>query len=155
MAILREMDAISGKHAKAYVTINGQVEELFYAKSLEATIEKTKVDVPVLGKTNTPQRGAGWTGSGTLTVYYLTSKFRQLMRDYINTGQDFWFELMVVNEQPGSSTGKQTVFLKGCNLDSVIAARFDASSDDMLEEELPFTFHGYDVKDQFTPITGA
>lgn len=155
MAILREMDAISGKHAKAYVTINGQVEELFYAKSLEATIEKTKVDVPVLGKTNTPQRGAGWTGSGTLTVYYLTSKFRQLMRDYINTGQDFWFELMVVNEQPGSSTGKQTVFLKGCNLDSVIAARFDASSDDMLEEELPFTFHGYEVKDQFTPITGA
>lgn len=155
MAFFREMDAISGKQAKAYATINGQVEELFYAKSLEATIEKNKVDVPVLGKTNTPQRGAGWSGSGTLTVYYVTSKFRQLMRDYIKTGQDFWFDLMITNEQPGSSTGKQTTRLIGCNLDSVIAARFDASSDDMLEEELPFTFHDFDIDTPFKTITGA
>ncbi|MBN2980113.1 phage tail tube protein [Cohnella algarum] len=155
MAFFRESDAISGKHAKAYATIDGQVEELFYARSLEATIEKNKVDVPILGKTNTPQRSAGWSGSGTLTVYYVTSKFRQLMRQYIQTGQDFWFDLMVTNEQPGSSTGKQTVFLKNCNLDSVIAARFDATSDDMLEEEMPFTFSDYDIKDQFNTITGA
>lgn len=151
----RESDAISGKQAKAFATINGRVEELFYAKSLEATIEKNKVDVPVLGKTNTPQRSAGWSGTGTLTVYYVTSVFRQLMRTYIQTGQDFWFDLMIVNEQPGSSTGKQTTFLKGCNLDSVSAAQFDATSDDMLEEELPFTFNDYDVKDQFNTITGA
>jgi hypothetical protein len=155
MAFFREGDAISGKHAKAYVTINGRTEELFYAKSLEATIEKNKVDVPVLGKTNTPQRSAGWSGTGTLTVYYVTSTFRQLMRTYVKTGQDFWFDLMVVNEQPGSSTGKQTTKLLGCNLDSVIAARFDATSDDMLEEELPFTFHDFDMDDQFNTITGA
>ncbi|HIW31938.1 MAG TPA: phage tail tube protein [Candidatus Paenibacillus intestinavium] len=155
MTFFKEADAISGKQAKAFATINGRVEELFYAKSLEATIEKNKVDVPVLGKTNTPQRSAGWSGSGSLTVYYVTSVFRQLMRTYIQTGQDFWFDLMIVNEQPGSSTGKQTTFLKGCNLDSVIAARFDATSDDMLEEELPFTFNDYDIKDQFKTITGA
>lgn len=151
----RESDAISGKMATAYATINGRVEELFYAKSLEATIEKKKVDVPVLGKTNTPQRSQGWSGSGTLTVYYVTSMFRQLMRKYIQTGQDFWFDLLVTNEQPGSSTGKQTTILKGCNLDSVIATRFDATSDDMLDEELPFTFHDYDIQDQFNSISGA
>ena len=75
---LRENDTISGKMAKAYIIINNQVEELFYAKSLEATIEKNKVDVPVLGRTNTPQRSAGWSGSGTLTIYYVTSLFRRL-----------------------------------------------------------------------------
>lgn len=155
MAFFRETDAISGKQAKAYATIDGKLEELFYAKSLEATIEKNKVDVPVLGRTNTPQRSAGWTGSGTLTVYYVTSQFRQLMRRYIQTGQDFWFDLMIVNEQPGSSTGKQTTFLKNCNLDSITAAQFDASSDDMLEEELPFTFSDFDMKDQFNSISGS
>jgi len=155
MTYFRETDAISGKQAKAYVTINGRVEELFYAKSIEATIEKNKVDVPVLGKANTPQRSAGWSGSGTLTMYYVTSTFRQLMRNYIKTGQDFWFDLMVTNEQPGSSTGRQTTTLKGCNLDSVIAARFDAASDDMLEEELPFTFHDFELDEQFNTITGA
>lgn len=155
MAFFRESDAISGKQARAYATINGRVEELFYAKSLEATIEKNKVDVPVLGKTNTPQRSAGWSGTGTLTIYYVTSLFRQLMRDYVKTGRDFWFDLQVINEQPGSSTGKQTVLLLGCNLDSVSAAQFDATSDDMLEEELPFTFSDYDILEHFNTITGA
>ncbi|KZS45701.1 phage portal protein [Paenibacillus glucanolyticus] len=154
MAFFREQDAISGKYAKAYATIDGRVLELFYAKSLESTIEKNKVDVPVLGKTNTPQRSAGWVGTGTMTVYYVSSVFRQLMRKYIQTGEDFWFDLMVTNEQPGSSTGKQTAMLIGCNVDSVVAAQFDATSDDMLEEEIPFTFHDYDIQDQFSEITG-
>lgn len=155
MPFFRETDAISGKMAKAYATIDGRVEELFYAKALESTIEKNKVDVPVLGKTNTPQRSSGWSGTGTMTVYYVTSKFRQLVRDYIKTGKDFWFDLMVINEQPGSSTGKQTAILKNCNVDSVVAAQFDASSDDMMEEEIPFTFNDYDLQDQFNEITGA
>jgi Protein of unknown function (DUF2001). len=155
MAVFRETDAISGKQAKAYAVIDGQMEELFYAKSLEATIEKNKVDVPVLGKTNTPQRSAGWSGSGTLTIYYVTSKFRKLMSDYVKTGRDFWFDLQITNEDPGSSAGRQTVVLRNCNLDSVSAAQFDASSDDMLEEELPFTFSDYDLLDEFNTISGA
>lgn len=155
MAYFKETDAISGKQAKAYITINGLREELFYAKTLEATIEKNKVDVPVLGKTNTPKRSAGWSGSGTLTVYYVTSKFRQLMRDYVKTGKDFWFDLMVTNEQPDSTVGNQTTVLKGCNLDSISAAQFDAGSDDMMEEEMPFTFNDYEIQTLFTPPTGG
>ncbi|MBB6632760.1 phage tail tube protein [Cohnella thailandensis] len=155
MAFMRESDAISGKQAKAYATINGRVEELFYAKSIEATIEKNKVDVPVLGKTNTGSRSAGWKGSGTLTVYYVTSVFRQLMRNFVKTGQDFWFDLQITNEEPNSGSGKQTAMLMGCNLDSIIAAKFDATSDDMLDEEMPFTFSDYDLIDQFNAITGA
>lgn len=155
MAFFREGDAISGKQARAYITINGQNHELFYAKSLEATIEKNKVDVPVLGRTNTPQRSVGWTGTGTLTIYYVTSLFRQLMRDFVKTGRDFWFDLQVINEDTNSSAGRQTIILRGCNLDSVVAAQFDATSDEFLEEELPFTFSDYDILEQFNPITGA
>ncbi|HEY4390345.1 phage tail tube protein [Paenibacillus motobuensis] len=154
MAFFNKQDAVSGKQGKAFVIIEGRNEELFYAKTIEATIEKNKVDVPVLGKTNTPQRSAGWKGSGTLTIYYVSSVFRQLMRDYIRTGKDFWFDLQIVNEQPGSSAGKQTVILKNCNLDSVIAAKLDATSDDMLDEELPFTFEDYDILDSFNTIQG-
>lgn len=151
----RESDAISGKQARAYITINGQREELFYAKSLEATIEKNKVDVPILGKPNTSQRSAGWSGSGTLTIYYVTSVFRRLMIEYAKTGRDFWFDLQVVNEDPQSSAGKQTIVLRNCNLDSIVITQFDATSDDMLEEELPFTFSDVDMLDQFNTITGA
>lgn len=145
-------DAVSGKAAEAYVKIDGRLEKVFYAKALEATIEKNKVDVPTLGRTNTPQRSAGWSGSGTLTLYYVTTTFRQLMRDYVKEGKDFWFDLQVTNEQPGSAAGRQTIVLKNCNLDSILAAKFDATSDDMLEEELPFTFEDYDVIEEFKPV---
>ncbi|GAA0378935.1 phage tail tube protein [Bacillus horti] len=152
MAFLREQDTISGKHAKAYATINGTQHELFYAKSLETTIEKNKADVPVLGKTNVGKKAAGWSGTGTLTIYYISSLFRDLTLEYIQSGKDFYFDLMIVNEDPASRAGKQTVVLKNCNLDSVIAAKFDATSDDMLEEELSFTFDDYSIPTKFSPV---
>ncbi|AZK48512.1 MULTISPECIES: phage tail tube protein [Paenibacillus] len=152
MGVFNVKDAISGKTARAFVTINGRVEELLYGKTGEATAEKNKVDVPVLGKTNTPQRAAGWKGTGTLTVYYVTSMFRELMINYIKTGEDFWFDLMMVNEQPGSAAGKQTIVLKNCNVDSLLLSKFDATSDDMLEEEIPFTFEDVDMPDMFNTI---
>lgn len=152
MAFLREQDTISGKQAKAYVTLNGRQEELFYAKSLEATIEKNKADVPVLGKTNVGKKAAGWSGTGTLTIYYLSSEFRKLTREYIETGRDFYFDLLVVNDDPASNAGKQSVILKNCNLDSIIAAKFDATSDDMLEEELSFTFDDFVIEEAFRPL---
>ncbi len=149
MTFMNEQDAISGKQAKAYATINGNVEELFYAKSLSSTIEKKKTDVPVLGKTGVGKRTIGWNGSGTMTVYYVTSLFRNLIRNYIKTGRDFYFDIQVINDDPTSSVGKQTSVLKNCNLDSVIAAKFDGTSDDTLEEEMPFTFDDYDLLDKF------
>jgi len=78
-----------------------------------------------------------------------------LMVEYVKTGKDFWFDLQIVNEDPVSSAGKQTVVLKNCNLDSVVIAQFDATSDDMLEEEMPFTFDDVEILDSFNPITGA
>ncbi|MFD2117254.1 phage tail tube protein [Paenibacillus yanchengensis] len=152
MAYMNERDAISGKSAKAFIIVGDTREELFYAKSLEATIEKNKVDVPVLGKASTPKRSAGWSGTGTLTIYYVSSKFRSMMQEYMTSGKDFWFDLVVSNEDSNSTAGEQRVVLKECNLDSVIAARFDASSDDMLEEEMPFTFNGYEIQSEFNAI---
>ena len=151
----REGDAISGKMAKAFATINGRVEELFYAKSLEATIDKNKTDVPTLGKTNVGKRASGWTGSGTMTVYYVTSVFRDLMLTYVKTGRDFYFDLQVINEDPHSGAGKQTAVLKNCNLDSLIAAKFDATSEEMLDEEMSFTFDDYDLLDRFSALSGS
>src|SRR5690606_16599747 len=152
MMFMKESDAISGKHAKAYATINGQVEELFYARSLEATIEKNKTDVPVVGKTNIGQKAVGWTGTGTLNIYYVTSLFRRLVRDYIKTGRDFYFDLTVSNDDPTSATVRQTVVLKNCNRDSVIAAQFDATSDEPLNEDVSFTFDDYDILEQVAPL---
>ena len=47
--MLKAMDVISGQEAVATMNINGSVVDLFFAKSIEATFNKEKVDVRTLG----------------------------------------------------------------------------------------------------------
>lgn len=154
MPFLKAGDTISGQEGRAYATINGQVEEMFYVKNLEATAEKRKSEVRTLGRRGTQHKSTGWTGSGNMTIYYVTSLFRQLMLNYIKTGKDTYFDVTIVNEDPTSTIGKQTVVLKDVNLDSVIVAKLDTESD-ALDEDIDFTFEDVDVLDSFgAPILG-
>lgn len=148
MAFLRARDAISGQEGRAYATINGNVEEMFYVKTLEATVEKQKSEMKALGRRGTQHKANGWTGTGSMTIYYVTTRFRQLMLDYIKTGKDAYFDIQIVNEDPSSSIGRQTVVLKNVNLDNVIMAKVDTESE-FLEEETNFTFDDVDILDSF------
>ena len=149
MAFLKAGDTISGQEGRAYATINGQVEEMFYIRTLEATIEKQKTEVRTLGRRGVQHKASGWSGTGSMTIYYVTTLFRQLMLDYIRNGRDVYFDLTIVNEDPTSSIGRQTVVLKGVNLDSVMAARLDTETE-VLDEEISFTFDDVDIMDSFT-----
>lgn len=148
MAFLRAGDTISGQEGRAYATINGQVEEMFYVRSLEATVERQKTEVRTLGRRGVQHKASGWTGTGTMTIYYVTSLFRQLMLNYIKTGRDVYFDITIVNEDPTSTIGRQTVVLKNVNLDSVVVARLDTETE-VLDEEISFTFDDIDILDTF------
>jgi len=88
-----------------------------------------------------------------MTLHTVESIFRTLMLEYINTGKDFYFDIQTTNEDPTSSVGRQTVVLKGCNLDKIVFAQFDASSENFLDEEVPFTFEGVQMPETFkTPM---
>jgi hypothetical protein len=154
MAFLKAGDTISGQEGRAYATINGQVEEMFYIKTLEAKIEKEKSEIKTIGRRGTQHKTTGWSGSGSMTIYYVTSLFRQLMLDYIRTGKDTYFDITVVNDDPTSTIGKQTVALKSVNLDSTIMAKLDIDSDSM-DEDIDFTFDDIDILDKFgKPVLG-
>ncbi|EKN40372.1 core tail protein, partial [Clostridium botulinum CFSAN001627] len=143
-----------GQEARAYITIEGRNEELFYAKKVESEVEKLKTEVKTLGHRGTQNKAAGWKGTGTLTVYYATSLFRDLMLKYMKDGIDVYFDMTVTNEDPTSALGKQTVVLKQCNLDKVNMAMFDVESE-VLEEEMSFTFEDVDLLDKFNkPVLG-
>ena len=86
-----------------------------------------------------------------MTIYYVTSLFRELMMEYIQTGKDAYFMIEVRNEDPGSTTGRQTVILEGVNLDSVIMASLDTEAE-ALEEEVAFTFENVRIETPFNPL---
>ena len=150
MKTLSAPDTISGKEGRAYAKINGNNEELFFAKAIEANIEKSKSEVKSIGKRMTGHKVTGLNGTGSMTMYYLTPLFRNLLAEYKKTGVDLYFDLVVENDDPASSAGKQTVLLIGCNLDSTVLAKLDGDSDDPLEEDADFTFEDFDILTPFT-----
>ncbi|MBY0014054.1 phage tail tube protein [Paenibacillus typhae] len=154
MAFLKASDTLSGQEGRAYAKIGSQVEEMFYVKTLEATVEKQKAEVKTLGRRGVQHKATGWSGSGTMTIFYMTSRFRQMMLEYMKTGVDQYFDIEVTNEDPSSSVGAQRIILKGVNLDSVIMASLDTESD-ALEEEVSFTFEDVELAQSFNAPAGS
>lgn len=149
--LLNPNDTINGKEGRAIINLKGKVYDLFYIKKAEAKFTKTKSQIKTVGRRNTGNKTVGWEGTGTLTLYYVTSLFRKLCVEYIKTGKDFTFDLVIENEDPTSATGKQATALYGCNIDEVILASLDVDSDG-LEEEIPFTFEDADILTQFDEL---
>lgn len=153
MPTLKPIDTITGSAGKAYGTINGNVEELLYAKDIEAKIEKEKSEIPIMGRKSKGNKANGVKMTGKMTIYYITSLFRQMMVDYIKTGVDTYFDLLIVNEDPSSASGKQSIMLKGVNINSVIIAKLDADVTE-LDEEVDFTFEDVEILEAFNKVEG-
>lgn len=148
MKTLKASDIPAGSEATAYIEINNKIEEFFYAKSIEAKSEFNKAEVKVMGKRGVQNKPTGWTGTGSMTIYYITSIFRQMALKYAKEGILPAFKLVVTNEDKGTTIGKQTIVLYDCVLDSVNLIKFDVESD-ALDEDLDFTFSDFDILDSF------
>lgn len=145
---LRAGDTISGQEGKATANIAGVIQDMFYIKSLEATFEKNKSEIKTLGKRGTQQKANGWSGSGSMTIFYVTTIFRKMALNYAKNGKDTYFDITVQNEDPSSTIGKQTVVLYNCNFDSITLAKLDTDAD-ALDEDIDFTFDDFDILDEF------
>ena len=152
MKTLNAPDTISGKEGRAYAKINGNNEELFLAKTIEANVEKNKSEIKAIGKRMTGHKTTGANGAGSMTLYYMTPLFRAMIKQWKETGVDVYFDMVVENDDQESSAGKQTTLLIGCNLDSVVLAKLDGDSDDALDEDVDFTFEDFDILTPFAKI---
>ena len=146
--MLKAMDVISGQEAVATMNVNGTVVDLFFAKSIEATFNKEKVYVRTLVNRAKQKKTVGWEGTGSMTVYYCSSIFRELAVEYIKTGKDLFFDLVITNNDATSTIGSQTVALYDVNLDSTILAKFDTESQ-VMDENMNFSFTGAELLESF------
>lgn len=153
MQTMNAKDSVSASLAECFITIEGNRYNFMQAINLEAKIEKTKSEVPILGRTGKGNKTTGWKGTGSATFHYNTSIFRQLLYQYKETGKDVYFDIQVTNEDPTSEAGRQTVILKGCNIDGGILTKFDADAE-YLEEELDFTFEDWEMPETFSVLQG-
>lgn len=152
MRELAAVDTLSGKEGRAYAKVDGNNEEMFYAKSIEATVEKSKGQVKAIGKRMVGHKTTGGEGTGSMTLYYLSPLFRAKLLEWKRTGVDAYFDMVIENDDQSSAAGRQTVLLIGVNLDSTVLAKLDGDSDDPLEEDVDFTFEDFDILTQFKKI---
>lgn len=151
--IMNAKDTLSAKLAQCYVTIEGNRYNFMQAISLEASIEKNKVQVPILGRTAKGNKSGGWVGKGKAKFHYNTSVFRRLLREYKNSGEDIYFDIQIINDDPTSSAGTQSVILVDCNLDGGVIAKFDADGT-YLDEEIGFSFEDFKIVEEFESLSG-
>lgn len=150
---MRAGDSVSGSLAECFVTIDGKRYNFMQAINFEANFEKNKTEVPILGKTGKGHKSTSWQGSGSATFHYNTSIFRELMQRYKDTGKDTYFDMQITNEDPTSTVGRQTIILKGCNIDGGILAKFDADAE-YLDEEMDFTFEDFEMPEKYKQLEG-
>lgn len=146
--VMNAKDSICAALAECYITIEGKRYNFMQAIDLEAHVDKTKIQVPILGKTGRGTKSVGWVGRGTATAHYNQSIMRLLLQKYKNSGVDTYFDIQVTNEDPTSSVGRQTVILKDCSLDGGTLAKFDANGD-FLDEKFSFTFDDFQIAEAF------
>ena len=151
--IMNAKDTVSASLAECFVTIGDNRYNFMQAINLEASMEKTKTEVPILGKTGKGNKSTGWKGTGNATFHYNTSIFRDLLKRYKETGEDVYFDIQITNEDPTSAVGRQTVILRGCNMDGGTIAKFDADGE-YLDEDMDFTFEDFEMPETFSILSG-
>ena len=149
---MKARDTISASLAECFITV-GSRYNFMQAIKVEVKFEKTKTEVPILGKTGKGNKATGWKGTGSATFHYNQSVFRQMMLDYKETGEDTYFDMQITNEDPTSTVGKQTIILIDCNIDGGILAKFDADAD-YLDEDMDFTFEDFSIPESFKELNG-
>lgn len=151
MKILQAEDAVNGREGVATAQIEGRVVELMELANINITIDKTKSEFKAMGQRNTQNKTTGWKGTGKATVRYISSRWAKMLQQYVKTGKDTYFTIVVTNEDPSSATGKQVIQVLGCNLDSLDIAKLDVDSD-ILEHDVNFTFSDFNVLNEFNEI---
>ena len=146
-------DAVSAKLAECFITIGTNRYNFMQIINFEASFEKTKTEVPILGRTGTGNKSTGWKGSGSGTFHYNTSIFREMMVQYKDSGEDVYFDIQVTNDDPSSDAGRQTMIFLDCNIDGGILSKFDAEGE-YLDEDMDFTFEDFKMKEAFNLLPG-
>ena len=145
---LKAKDIVNSAEGSAFMTRNGQNIELFYVKNVNAGVDFDVQDLKTLGRRMTGHKATGMSGSGSMTIYGITSDFAQMALDFKKNGITPYFNLKLSQEDKESTVGRQTVMLFDCLTSSI--PLFDMDIDDpIIEQEVEYTFDDFDIPEKF------
>lgn len=149
MSFLLERDTINGASGSAFLTIDGQVQQLFQAKNIKASQNIQSTDMKVIGTKIVQEKPTGVKQSGSMVIYYGSPLFTKMAVEYANTGEMQYFDMQITNNDPTTTVGQQVMALYGCKITGEIdITKMDADSD-MLEQTVNFSYTKAEVLQAF------
>ena len=153
MSYLLERDTLNGAAGKAVLIRDGQVQELFGAKNVKTQAEITSSDMKVVGTKRTQQKPGAVKQTGTMTVYYGTPLFLEMMAEYVRNGSIPYFNLQTTNDDPTATVGAQVVAYYNCKLTGTVPLSILDAEADMLTMDLSFSYEDFEVLSSFRAPT--
>jgi hypothetical protein len=144
-------DTISGREGQVIAVIEGRVKTFAHIKSLTAKIDKQKSPVNTLGG-GTQHKSTGTNNTGSMKYYYGDTSVAKMIVEYLRTGRDIYFDIIVVNDDPSSAAGTQRIKLVDVNLDGAEIAKIDVDATTAMDVSANFTFRTAEILDEFREI---
>jgi hypothetical protein len=140
MSTMDALDALQGSMGMVYGTIDGRRYKLGQITKFKASMEISKKEVPILGRTTKGNKPGGIKNSFEGSMYYNAPMFRKMLIQYQDTGKLPTFDVEIYNDDPQAPhAGIQAVVLLGCMIDGGVVAQVDATAE-FLEEDIKGTF---------------
>ena len=149
MSFLLERDTLNGAAGKAVIIQDGQVKDLFGAKNVKTQAEISSSDMKVIGTKKAQQKPGSVKQTGTMTVYYGTPLFLEMLAQYVRTGVMPYFNLQVTNDDPTATVGVQTVAYYDCKLTGTIPLSVLDAEADMLTMDVSFSYEDFEPLSSF------
>jgi hypothetical protein len=134
-------------------TINGSYGEVWHdgiwqtnIQSAEAVVDIDKEEIKRSGTRWTGHKVTSLKGSGNIKGYKITSDFIQLIGSVASDRSKPYVTSIILKLADPEAYGAERVMLKGVQFDQIPLSKFEVGS--LVEEELPFTFSGYDLLDK-------
>lgn len=145
---------LAGGEGSLVITEEGQQITLANVSSVNADIEHEKSQIQPVGHRIDLHKVTGGEGTGSMTVYFVSSRFGHYMEMYKDRGVSPYFDMVITNHDPASTAKRQIVTLYGVNLDSTTLALLDGSRTE-LTVDVDFTFEDYAITEAFCPDVDA
>lgn len=140
-------------HEVWYTFPDGRKMNMCHVVTLNAKTEKDKKKLRVLGMIQTNDKSLGTNHSGTMTVYDITTEFREYMAKYEETAEDLYGTMDIISYDNTSLTGRQSITFFDVNFDAVDFANIDINASEMTTE-MPFTYSRVVINQKYDDLDG-
>ena len=158
MAYLLAKDTVNGAEGKIFVTIDGKNIEVAGMRNITTNGEMQNQDMRVIGtrKIQDKPNGAKQTGKGN--IYYGSNgsnRFRDMVLNYITTGQITYFDIQIDNTDPSVSMGNQVSAYYDCHLTGDIPLSILDGEESMLNYDFNFAYSRVAMIQKFSDPTNV